>query len=214
MRSVGHRFSGTDWLFRGVSLILEPGRTYALRGPSGSGKSTLLSIIAGWEKPLEGEIVLTDISKTGWVFQSPHGIPRRPAIEHVMWPLLDRGLSLRAARQNAEAIMKEFGLISVLDRNFNALSGGEAQRVMFARAVAAKNSLILVDEPTAQLDTQTRHRVNGTISRLADDGSIVVVATHDEETSAACTDVIDLAMFTSSLFASTERENDVQNYSP
>lgn len=192
---LGHRFPGRPWLFRHLDARLEPGRVYALTGPSGSGKSTLLSLLAGWSEPTEGSIRRAGISHVGWVFQNPHGTPRRTALDHVTLPLLATGLGPRAAEREATAILERFALSSVAAQEFRRLSGGEAQRLMLARAIAGRPGLLLVDEPTAQLDLPTARRVNDAIARLATDATIVVVATHDEHTRDACTDHVDLVRF-------------------
>ena len=173
LRDVGHTFTGDTWLFRLLNADLRPDRVYALVGPSGSGKSTLLSILAGWAKPSEGSIQRLNIGKTSWVFQNPIGVARRSVIDHVMLPYLARGLE-RASSEYRE------------------LSGGEAQRLMLARGVASGADLLLVDEPTAQLDVHTADTVNARLGALSRQGMIVVVATHDHRTRDAATDVIDL----------------------
>lgn len=190
---VGHWFVEGTWLFRGLDLLLLPGRTYALTGPSGSGKSTLLSLIAGWEQPREGRITAED-GRVSWVFQNPTGTPRRSALDLVAYPLLARGASPAAARRTAQGTMDALGLAHVADSPFGSLSGGEAQRLMLARAVSAAPRLLLIDEPTAQLDRSTAATVNDAIRTLAKDGAIVVIATHDASTRDACTDVVDLAL--------------------
>ncbi|AAT89613.1 ABC transporter, ATP-binding protein [Leifsonia xyli subsp. xyli str. CTCB07] len=118
--------------------------------------------------------------------------PRRTALDHAVFPLLTRGLSRRQAEAEGLRTLALFGLESVAHRPFRALSGGEAQRLMLARAVSAAPGLLLVDEPTAQLDTHTAHEVSATLGQVASSGSIVVVATHDPDTRAACTRVFDL----------------------
>jgi ABC-type lipoprotein export system ATPase subunit len=190
---LAHEFSGTGRLFSGLNLNLWPGEVVALVGPSGSGKSTLLSIIAGWVKPVAGTVEHHDVEHTGWVFQNPHGSPRRTALDHVVLPLLARGLRRREAGGEARDILRRFALLDVADRQFRSLSGGEAQRLMLARAVATGDDLLLVDEPTAQLDLSTAATVNGVLAGIAQKDAIVVVATHDPNTRDACTRVIDLA---------------------
>lgn len=189
---LGHRFGDHPWLFRGIDLRLDPGRVYALTGPSGSGKSTLLAILAGWVRPSEGEVTSTVTGRTSWVFQNPHGAPRRTALDHVALPLLARGMSTTEADRRATELIARVGLSAQVDRPFHVLSGGEAQRLMLARGMAAAPGLLLVDEPTAQLDTATGAEVNHAISVLATSGTVIVVATHDERTRAACTDHLDL----------------------
>jgi lipoprotein-releasing system ATP-binding protein len=195
---VGHRFGCGSWLFRGLTCELLPGKSYALTGPSGSGKSTLLSLLAGWEQPAEGEISRDGGGRIGWVFQNPYGVPRRTARDHVSLPLLAQGLTTDEADLQATDFLVRFGLERVADREFRSLSGGEAQRLMLARGIATKPALLLVDEPTAQLDLTTGEEVNRTLRELVTPETTVVVATHDEHTQNACTDHIDLRNFQAS----------------
>lgn len=192
LNSVGHRFGDQPWLFRNLTLEFEPGHIYALTGPSGSGKTTLLGMLAGWTSAVEGSIQRDNVARVGWVFQNPHGVPRRHASDIVAFPMLARGVAPNAADESSRKLMERFGLADLAEREFRALSGGEAQRLMLARAVASAPGLLLVDEPTAQLDPTTAATVNAAIGRLATDGTIVVVATHDANTRDACTDHVDL----------------------
>ena len=180
-------------VFENLSFAVERGEIVDLVGPSGSGKSTLLSIIAGFEPPAEGTIRRNRVNRVRWVFQNPHGMPRRTAIDHVVQPLLGQGIDRTQAEDEAIAIMSTFHLTKVAAREFRELSGGEAQRLMLARAIASKPDLLLVDEPTAQLDQRTANDIDNTLTGLAQGDAIVVIATHDPNTRAACTRVIDLA---------------------
>lgn len=193
--SVGHRFDGGDQLFRDVSLVLEPGRVYSLTGPSGSGKSTLLSILAGWLDPSQGRVHRDASARTAWVFQSPHGVASRAALDHVVLPLLARGLRRPEAEIAARELLGRFMLADLEARAFGSLSGGEAQRLMLARGIATDPSLLLIDEPTAQLDRRTADSVNDTLAGLRSPRTVVVIATHDMSTRERCTDDIDLAGF-------------------
>ncbi len=195
LEEVSHSFAGRPDLFTNLTVELRPDRVYALMGPSGSGKSTLLALLAGWLQPSSGTIVRDGIQRTGWVFQNPHGVAHRSAIDHVILPLLTQGVRRSEARPQALELMGEFGLEEVAQRRFSQLSGGEAQRLMLARGIAARPQLFLVDEPTAQLDVHTAERVNQSLTALSRRGAIVVVATHDINTRLACTDLIDLAEF-------------------
>jgi len=190
--NVGHRYKGGPWLFRSIQYAFEPGKIYALTGPSGSGKSTLLSILAGLEKPSEGSLAIERIERRSWVFQNPFGAPRRSAIDHVSLPLLARGLSVRDAHAQADDLLRDLGLGSVRARAFRELSGGEAQRLMLARGIAADPDLLLVDEPTAQLDRRSAATVDAVLGALAVPHRIVIIATHDPNTRDACTDQFDL----------------------
>lgn len=195
LHDIGHRFGESPWLFRRAEIDLHPGQSYALTGPSGSGKSTLLGIIAGWITPAEGTVHHHHVPKTLWVFQSPHGVASRSVEDHVILPLLSRGLSLGEAQLAAATLLERFGLGQRAQHPFSALSGGEGQRLMLARALAVQPGLLLVDEPTAQLDLATARNVAESIKELAGEQTIVVVATHDLHTQQACTDHIDLGKF-------------------
>jgi putative ABC transport system ATP-binding protein/lipoprotein-releasing system ATP-binding protein len=191
---LGHHFPGRPWLFRGLELDLRPGRTYALTGPSGSGKSTLLGLLAGWETPRAGAVHRDGVGRTGWVFQNPHGTPRRTALDHVVLPLLVRGLRPQEAERRSVELLGRFGLEGVAQQQFRRLSGGEAQRLMLARAIASEPGLLLVDEPTAQLDLPTARTVNESLGALRSPGTIIVVATHDVATRDSCSDHVDLTL--------------------
>jgi ABC-type lipoprotein export system ATPase subunit len=190
--SLAHSFPGTGVLFAGLSETFTRGDLVAVTGPSGSGKSTLLSLLARWETPKSGSVVWENIASVGWVFQNPHGVAGRSALDHVALPLVAKGLKRRAADQLALTVMERFALADVAKRSFGALSGGEAQRLMLARAVAKAPDLLLVDEPTAQLDPIAADTVNTVLGELAMDQAIVVVATHDPDTRDACQRVVDL----------------------
>lgn len=192
MSGLGHWFEEGRPLFRGIDRRLDAGVVYAVTGPSGSGKSTLLGVLAGWIAPAEGAVERVGIERIGWVFQNPHGIARRAAVDHVALPFVARGATRAAAHARARDLMDEFGLSARVDAPFAALSGGEAQRLMLARGLASAPDLLLVDEPTAQLDQVTAAGVSDSLRAAAGRQCIVVVATHDQRTRAACTDEIDL----------------------
>ena len=189
---LGHAFPGRPALFRSLDLDLRPGTVTAVTGPSGSGKSTLLGLLAGWLTPSEGLLRREGIDRIGWVLQNPHGVARRSAIDHVALPFLARGRNRRRAETEARRLLVDFGLLEVADRPFRELSGGEAQRLLLARGLAADPDLLLVDEPTAQLDSATAKTVSSTIGSLAAEDTIVVVTTHDQRARDACTHHLDL----------------------
>lgn len=194
LENIGHVFDGSAALFDDLSHDFLPGHKYALVGPSGSGKSTLLSIIAGWVPPTAGKVTLDDVERICWVFQNPHGVASRTALDHVVLPLLAQGLRRAAADAKALELMASVDLAHIAERRFRELSGGEAQRLMLVRAIAARPDVLLVDEPTAQLDPRTAASVNGTLQQISADGTIIIVATHDPRTRDACTDILDLEM--------------------
>lgn len=190
---VSHSFPGTGELLHGLDVVLTAGEVVAVVGPSGSGKSTVLHLLAGWREPTSGAVHRSGIRSIAWVFQNPHGSARRTALDHVVLPLLAAGRSRARAETEARDHLARVGLAGVAGRQFRHLSGGEAQRLMLARAAARDPDLLLVDEPTAQLDPATASTVSAALSRIAHAGRIVVVATHDPQTRDACTRVVDLA---------------------
>lgn len=127
-----------------------------------------------------------------WVVQVPVGVARRTVVDHVAYPSVISGRLRRDAEIEARRALADFALDGVAEQELRTLSGGEAQRVMLAQAAVRPPDLLLVDEPTAQLDTRSAAEVNGVMNLLADAGSIVVVATHDPGTRDACTDEIRL----------------------
>jgi ABC-type multidrug transport system ATPase subunit len=189
---LGHRFPGQPSLFQDLSFTLVPGQVTGLSGPSGSGKTTLLGILAGWIEPAAGQVEHERVARIGWVFQNPVGVARRTTLDHVVLPLLARGYSRRTAELEAAGLLDDFGLGELAGRPFRAISGGEAQRLMLARAVAAQPDLLLVDEPTAQLDPASAGTVASVLGALAREGMIVVVASHDQRLHRAGAATIDL----------------------
>ena len=192
LNDVGHAFERGRFLFRHVTMQLPPGAMIALVGPSGSGKSTLLSIVAGWQVPTEGQVVRGDVARIAWVFQNPFGVPARTVLDHVSLPAVARGASRCEADRHAHGLLERFGLADQGRQSFATLSGGEAQRLMLARAVASEPDLILVDEPTAQLDATSAATVIEVLDGLAAHGASVIIATHDTRVRNACPDVLDL----------------------
>lgn len=116
-------------------------------------------------------------------------------LDHVALPLLARGLAPDEADERARALLADFRLDPIAERPFSTLSGGEAQRMLLARALASEPEVLLVDEPTAQLDQRTAAHVAETLTALRDRGLVVVSATHDPHVRSACTRVIDLAAY-------------------
>ncbi|WP_306232623.1 ATP-binding cassette domain-containing protein [Agrococcus beijingensis] len=190
---LGHRFNGGPWLFRRLSAEIAGGSSIAVTGPSGSGKSTLLAILAGLFAPAEGTVEHDRSRRVIWVPQLPHGVPRRSVADHVLLPLSARGVAEDEADAEAERLLDAVGLADRAEARFDTISGGEAQRLMVARALATDPSLLLVDEPTAQLDRATAAIVNAMLRSLTAPDTVIVVATHDAATRDACDVVLDIA---------------------
>lgn len=171
-----------------VTCAVETNARIAIEGPSGSGKSTLLHLLAGLERPSVGEISWPGLGgnpqatprSIGLVFQAPTLIPSLSVIENVEFPMLLAGDAATDARQAARTAL---GLVDLDDRRHDLpqeLSGGQAQRVVIARALAVRPRLILADEPTSKLDRDTADHVADVLVQAADEaGAALVVATHD-----------------------------------
>jgi putative ABC transport system ATP-binding protein len=178
-----------------VSLDIAPGEFVALMGPSGSGKTTLLNMIAGIDRPTEGELLVLgqnifDLSESaiarwrtehiGYVFQTFNLIPVLTAQENVELPLLLTRLSKAERRDHAFAALSLVGLGDRTHHLPKQLSGGQEQRVAIARAIVTDPTLIIADEPTGDLDSNSATDVLNILKRLNEDfGKTVVMVTHD-----------------------------------
>jgi ABC-type lipoprotein export system ATPase subunit len=174
---------------RDVSCVLGTGMRVALTGPSGSGKSTLLHLLAGLDRPTSGTIEWPGLGGNpfgrpgvvGMVFQGPSLLPPLDVTENVALPLLLAHVAASEARERALVALREVGLHGLGSRLPEELSGGQAQRVAVARALAIEPKLILADEPTGQLDSAHAQEVAdlllGAATRL---GAALVLATHDQ----------------------------------
>ncbi len=180
-----------------ISLDLWAGSLTCILGPSGGGKSTLLHLIGGMDRPSDGSIIVNgrDVTKlksdalsayrrseVGFVFQSFHLLPGRTAAENAELPLAMAGMERTRRRKRALDLLARVGLGDRADHRPNQLSGGQAQRVAVARALAADPAIILADEPTGNLDSQSGRDIMDLLQRIAhEDGRTVVVVTHNEE---------------------------------
>jgi putative ABC transport system ATP-binding protein len=180
----------------GVDLTIERGEYVAIMGSSGSGKSTLLNLIGCLDVPTSGRCLLDGIDtrrldatrqarlrnrKIGLVFQSFNLIPRTSALANVELPLAYAGLKPAERRERALAALERVGLADRLDHEPNQLSGGQQQRVAVARAIVTEPVLLLADEPTGALDSQSTAEVLELFDELNADARTVVVVTHEEE---------------------------------
>jgi putative ABC transport system ATP-binding protein len=155
---------------KGVNLKMEKGEFLAIAGPSGSGKSTLLNLIGGLDEPTSGKVFLEDVDlstlskgelarvrllKLGFVFQAYNLIPVLTAAENVEFVLMQQGMPDKERRKRTMKLLDELDIGEYADRRPNAMSGGQQQRVAVARAIASEPMLVLADEPTANLDSET-----------------------------------------------------------
>ena len=179
-----------------VSLRLEPGDFVALTGPSGSGKSTLLNLVGALDRPESGSIrvggdELSDIdaaeyraATVGFVFQFHNLIPTLSAAENVQIPMMGRGGGRHDRERRSRALLDEVGLAGRSDANPTTLSGGERQRVAIARALANEPQLLLADEPTGALDSDTGAQIVRLLLTLRDQRRMtVLLVTNDESVS-------------------------------
>jgi lipoprotein-releasing system ATP-binding protein len=196
-------------VLHGIDLRIDPSDFAALVGPSGSGKSTLLNLIGLLDRPSAGELyllnqatrALDDDDRTrlrgeeiGFVFQFHHLIQAFSAVDNVLMPLmLRRGKPRPKDRQRALELLSAVGLDGLADRPPNQLSGGQQQRVAIARALITEPALLLADEPTGNLDTQTAAGVFELLRRFNREfGCAVLLVTHDLRLSESCDRTIQL----------------------
>ncbi len=179
---------------RDVSLRVNPGELVAVMGPSGSGKSTLLNLAGGLDAPTSGEVVvagqvlgqcnrrqLAAVRRRtiGYVFQHLNLLPSLTAVENVALPAELDGLGIRKARDLAMAALEAVGLTDLARRFPDEMSGGQQQRVAIARALVGQRKLVLADEPTGALDSQTGEGVLRLLRTRVDAGAAGMLVTHE-----------------------------------
>lgn len=179
-----------------IDLDIHQGEYVALMGPSGSGKSTLMNIIGCLDTPTAGKYWLNqkevsqmsdiELSKVrndeiGFVFQTFNLLNRLSSLENVALPLVYAGVSQKERLERARETLNKVGLGNRLDHKPNELSGGQRQRVAVARALINNPSLLLADEPTGNLDTQTSYEIMGLFEEIHAGGNTIVLVTHEED---------------------------------
>ncbi|CAI9411355.1 ABC transporter ATP-binding protein [Nocardioides sp. T2.26MG-1] len=179
---------------REVSFAASAGELVAIMGPSGSGKSTLLTLAGGLDQPTSGTVSVEGVdlaslgndgrarmrrTSIGYVFQDFNLIPALSAVENVALPLELDGVRGRNARARAREALEEVGIADLADRFPDHMSGGQQQRVAIARAVVGERRLILADEPTGALDTETGEDVLRLLRARCDAGAAGVLVTHE-----------------------------------
>ncbi len=181
---------------RGIDLTIDKGEFVAIWGPSGSGKTTLLNLIGAIDQPTSGQLFieghevkrLSDNKRTelrnrsiGFIFQGFNLIPVLSALENVMLPLEIRGASFSEAREKALWRLDEVGLSDFVSHRPDKMSGGQQQRVAIARALVTDPSLVIADEPTANLDSGTSRKIIGLMRDLNEkEKTTFIFSTHDQ----------------------------------
>jgi putative ABC transport system ATP-binding protein len=186
-------------VLKGIDLVIEPGDYLAIMGTSGSGKSTLMNIIGCLDRPTSGDYIfeggnLQALSidelaylrnqRIGFVFQQFNLLSRATAIANVMLPMVYAGISHAERQAQAAEALQRVGLSDRLYNRPTQLSGGQQQRVAIARALVNRPALVLADEPTGALDTQTSQEVMDLLTALNRQGTTIIIVTHEPDIAA------------------------------
>jgi len=184
------------WALREVNLEIKEGEFLVIIGPSGAGKSTLLHLLGALDSPSNGKVFLDklDISqisasqraeirrkKVGFVFQFYHLLPEFTALENVMLPARVAGYGVRVTGCKAKKLLEKLGLENRANHRPSELSGGEQQRVAIARALINEPEILLCDEPTGNLDSQTGERIVSILEGLNKEGRTLVIVSHEQK---------------------------------
>lgn len=183
-------------VLHGIDLSVKEGEFVSVVGESGSGKSTLMNIIGALDRPTEGSYRLRDLFVTdardkelseirnreiGFVFQTYNLIPRTSALKNVELPMLYAGKSKKEREEKAKELLEQVGMEDRMGHKPDELSGGQKQRVAIARAMANDPAIILADEPTGALDSETGHKIMDIFHKLHEKGKTIVLITHSKE---------------------------------
>jgi len=191
-----------------IDLSIKANEYIAFIGSSGSGKSTMMNILGCLDKPTKGQYLLNgkDVSQLsqdqladirnkeiGFIFQSFNLLPRATALNNVMLPLVYKGIALKQREELAMNAMSKVSLSDRCDHLPNQLSGGQRQRVAIARALVTNPSILLADEPTGNLDSQTTKDIMALFDQLHQEGQTIIMVTHEDEIAKHCHRVVRLS---------------------
>lgn len=195
-----YRLGGGDvHALAGIDVDIERGEYVAVMGASGSGKSTFMNLLGALDRPTSGTLIVDGASlaeqtpdqlaafrnkSVGFVFQQFNLLARTTALDNVSLPLIYRGWSAAKRKARAEECLRMVGLADRMDHHPSQLSGGQQQRVAIARALAGEPSILLADEPTGALDSQTSADVMGIFDELNRSGITIILVTHEDEVGA------------------------------
>lgn len=209
LRQVSKSYAGSPPIevLKEIDLTIKEGELVAIVGPSGSGKSTLLNMMGALDRPTTGEVLIDDTvinelgdralsgvrgRRLGFVFQQFHLLAGLSATENVATGLLYHGTSGRDRKRQAREALERVGLGHRLDQRPGKLSGGERQRVAIARALLGDPAIVLADEPTGNLDSQTTEEIVQLFLDLNKQGSTIVMITHDHDLAQSMPQVVEI----------------------
>ena len=193
---------GERIIFSDLSLVVESGEMVAVTGPSGSGKSTLLGVLSGLQPASSGEVSLLDISSgevyrgsavsrfLGWIPQGNNSLPSRSVLDNAALGGLSRGMCRREASAEAVRHLERVSLAEHAGQRADSLSGGELQRLAFARALCARRPFLFADEPTGSLDSVNTKRTIDVMRQISAAGVGICIATHDSVVADRCSRVV------------------------
>ncbi len=196
-------------VIKDLNLAIDGGEFIAIVGPSGSGKSTVLNILGGLDTPTSGEVLVDNINitdlnttalarfrgeKIGFIFQSFNLIPVLSVYENIEYPLIMiQNIPLEERKKRVLEVLKEVDMLDQKEKYPDQISGGQKQRVAIARALVTNPKIVFADEPTANLDSKTAHRIIELMHKIKQDyGTTFVFATHDEKIVASAERLITL----------------------
>jgi putative ABC transport system ATP-binding protein len=195
-------------VLKNVNLKVEKGEMVAIMGPSGSGKSTLLYSISGMDKITSGEVIFDgkDISKLsknelselrlnkmGFIFQQMFMMKNLSILDNILLPSIEskkETISRKEKLLRAETLMRKLGIIEIADNDINEVSGGQLQRACIARSMINNPDILFADEPTGALNRQSSKEVMDELCKLNDEGTTIMMVTHDAKVAARCTRIL------------------------